>query len=217
MHQTLIQFPEIQLRQRDGHKVRGYFAHLFRERSTLLHNHFADGRQIYRYPLVQYKVIGGVPTLVGIEEGARLLIELFMEIRELEISGRRIPILSKNIRTDEWPVGVNGTLYEYTFISPWIALNQKNYKRFICSEASAQKAMLNNNVCSHILSFMKGIGYYEEKRILSSAKLRAVPVQLKNQPMKGFVGTFRTNVRLPEYIGLGKSVSRGFGTLRLSR
>ncbi len=31
--------------------------------------------------------------------------------------------------------------------------------------------------------------------------------------MIGFVGTFRINFHIPDHAGLGKSVSRGFGTV----
>ena len=31
--------------------------------------------------------------------------------------------------------------------------------------------------------------------------------------MVGFVGTFRVNFHIPEHAGIGKSVSRGFGTV----
>ena len=80
INQTLIRFPEIALATRDAHKLRGFFGDLFREHSPLLHNHFEDGSLRYAYPLVQYKVIDGVPMLVGFGEGSRLLIELFIKI-----------------------------------------------------------------------------------------------------------------------------------------
>ena len=83
--QTTITFPEIVLRVRDGHKLRGYFGNVFREHSELLHNHFADGSPQYRYSLVQYKVIDRVPMLVGLGEAAALLIELFLKIKVLDI------------------------------------------------------------------------------------------------------------------------------------
>jgi len=35
----------------------------------------------------------------------------------------------------------------------------------------------------------------------------------KNQEMLTFQGKFVTNAVLPDYVGLGKSVSRGFGTI----
>lgn len=74
-----IQFPEIELRTRDAHKLRGYFGNLFKEHSPLLHNHWENGSVRYRYPTVQYKVIDKVPMLIGIEEGAELLPQLFFE------------------------------------------------------------------------------------------------------------------------------------------
>ena len=55
--QTIIKFPEISLKTRDAHKLRGYFGNIFKEHSPLLHNHFEDGTNRYAYPLVQYKVI----------------------------------------------------------------------------------------------------------------------------------------------------------------
>ncbi|GAB3029743.1 hypothetical protein [Spirosoma pulveris] len=77
---TTITFPEIALRTRDAHKLRGYFGELFKEHSPLLHNHLeadmpaeADGAVAvkfrYAYPLVQYKVLDQVPTLVGLGRG----------------------------------------------------------------------------------------------------------------------------------------------------
>ena len=38
--------------------------------------------------------------------------------------------------------------------------------------------------------------------------------RLKGVRMVGFKGTFAVNFELPDYIGLGKSVSRGFGTIK---
>src|SRR3954453_2232129 len=99
LHTTTITFPEIQLQARDAHKLRGYFGNLFREHSPLLHNHLESGESAYRYPLVQYKVLDGTPTLVGLNEGADLLISLFLNIKVLEIGGRSYPVLQKNIES----------------------------------------------------------------------------------------------------------------------
>mgnify|MGYP000253421783 CR=1 FL=1 len=37
---------------------------------------------------------------------------------------------------------------------------------------------------------------------------------LKGVPMLGFLGTFSVNFEIPDYWGIGKSVSRGFGTVK---
>ena len=39
-------------------------------------------------------------------------------------------------------------------------------------------------------------------------------VTLKGQKMLGFTGTFKTNFIIPDHLGLGKSVSRGFGVVK---
>ena len=44
--------------------------------------------------------------------------------------------------------------------------------------------------------------------------LKEVKIYLKHTPMLGFIGIFSINFTLPDYIGLGKSVSRGFGTIK---
>ena len=41
-----------------------------------------------------------------------------------------------------------------------------------------------------------------------------VLTQFKNQPMLGFQGEFVANVLLPDGVGLGKSVARGFGAVQ---
>ncbi|MBW2036735.1 MAG: hypothetical protein JRI41_04555 [Deltaproteobacteria bacterium] len=38
--------------------------------------------------------------------------------------------------------------------------------------------------------------------------------KVKFTPMLGFLGTFSVNFEIPDYWGIGKSVSRGFGTVK---
>ncbi|MGC9043447.1 MAG: CRISPR-associated endonuclease Cas6 [Myxococcota bacterium] len=44
--------------------------------------------------------------------------------------------------------------------------------------------------------------------------IKEVPTKLKGTPMLGFLGTFSVNFEIPDYWGIGKSVSRGFGTIK---
>jgi len=102
---TKIEFPEIELKTRDAHKLRGYFGELFKEHSPLLHNHYQDGSLRYRYPQIQYKVINKTPHLIGIDEGADLLTQLFLKIKEVNIDGKSYPIQSKNISQQQKEMG----------------------------------------------------------------------------------------------------------------
>lgn len=122
---TTITFPEINLLTRDGHKLRGFFGNFFKEHSPLLHNHFEDDEQKfrYKYSLVQYKVINRVPMLVGVAEAAELLISLFLRIKFIDIDGKRFDVLSKNINHQEIEIGVSDELFSYRFENMWMGLS----------------------------------------------------------------------------------------------
>ncbi len=212
--QTVIRFPDIRLQTRDAHKLRGYFGNLFREHSPLLHNHFEDGSLRYAYPLVQYKVIDGIPMLVGFRDGADLLAELFLKIKELDIDGNRYPVLSKHIDHRQVDLTPGDRLHRYTFKTLWMALNQKNYREYISlNDTAARKEMLDRLLRNNILSFYKGVDYWTDEKILATSEVRSKETHFKGKVMLGFTGTFTTNALLPDYAGIGKSVARGFGTV----
>lgn len=216
---TTLTFPHIRLATRDAHKLRGYFGNLFREHSPLLHNHLEGGGLRYAYPLVQYKVIRGVPALVGISEGARLLVDLFLQISELEIDGDRFPLDHKDLKCREVEAGYTEDLHCYRFVTQWMALNQDNYRVYQSLSIPEQEAKLRQVLRNHVLAAFKGMNIWLEpsQRILTQVDLATRSARFKDQKMITFSGTFTTNALLPRWIGLGKSVSRGFGTVELSR
>ena len=211
---TLIKFPEIQLKTRDGHKLRGYFGNLFKEHSNLLHNHYASGKAKYQYPLVQYKVIDNIPHLVGIEEGGKLLIELFLKIKQITIEDTTYIVNSKNITNTITEIGGFSKLNEYKFETLWMALNQKNHQKYLQLNSQDEKTeFLNKQIQNNILSFYKGVDFFIKERIMVTSKLNEKTTKFKDKTMLAFSGSFVTNAVLPELIGIGKSVSRGFGTI----
>ena len=213
---SIISFPEIRLPQRAAAQLRGFFGEYFREHSPLLHNHYADGRLRYRYPLVQYKVLGGVPVLLGLQEGAQLLAELFFQIKMLWIDGREYPVLERDIAFKNVPVGWSEQLNDYRFCSLWMPLNQQNYAEYQHKDEGERRAMLGRILTGNILSFFKGVGLYlpEDNRILVSLRPQEERLTgFKDQLMTGIAGGFTANVLLPDFIGLGKSVSRGYGAV----
>lgn len=212
--QTIIRFPEIQLRTRDAHKLRGYFGNLFKEKSELLHNHMGNGEFRYDYPQVQYKVIEQTPMLVAVKDGAKLLPELFLKIKELKIGQEVIPVHQKNIEAKQIEIGAVEEFQEYQFQTLWMCLNQKNHQRYENSTPDKQKQLLERILIGNILSFFKGMDYFVEEQIQVQIKCREKQTKFKNNTMVAFEGGFKTNVALPELIGLGKSVARGFGTMK---
>ena len=213
--QTIIRFPEIQLNTRDAHKLRGYFGDYFKLHSPLLHNHYEDGTLRYKYPLIQYKVIGQTPTLVALNEGAELLSSLFLKMDQIKLDNRNYPISSKNIEQRKITVGIGESLYEYEFETLWMALNQENHKEYIRLDAQEKHEKLNRILRNNILSFYKGAGIWLEEKVMSKGKFTEKETRFKDSKMLAFGGSFVTNACLPAGVGLGKSVSRGFGSIRL--
>ncbi len=215
--QTTITFPEISLLTRDAHKLRGFFGNIFKEHSILLHNHFQDDDSFRQgYSLVQYKVLKNIPTLVGLGEGAELLIELFLKMKYIEIDNQRIDIYSKNINHASIKIGVSDDLHHYKFENLWMPLNQENHRFYVSASVDEKKSMLNRILRNNILAFLKGMNATPspEDKILTSFKLKnEKESNFKNQKMITFLGDFTTNVSLPTGIGLGKSVARGFGSI----
>jgi len=212
--QTIIRFPDLRFQARDAHKLRGFFGNLFKEHSPLLHNHFEDGSLRYAYPLVQYKVVDKVPMLTGFGEGGRLLINLFLKIKKLDIDGVEYALNAKNIENKIIELGELSTLIEYRFKTLWMALNQKNFKQYSNLKTDIEKStFLDKQLQNNILSFYKGIGFYVNERIMVNGHYKEKTTLYKNKKMLAFEGNFVSNAIIPDYAGIGKSTSRGFGTI----
>ncbi len=216
IQKVTIQFPEIALQTRDAHKLRGYFGNIFKEYSPLLHNHFETGELRYRYPLVQYKVLDEIPTLVALQEGAELLVKLFLKIREIKISDNVYPIYGKNIKSEMITIGYGEELREYRFKTLWMGLNQQNFQKYALLATQEEKSKLLDKIMTgNILSFFKGLKIFLEpgQRIMAKGKFLEKKTRFKNREMLAFSGSFVVNACLPNDIGIGKAVSRGFGSI----
>mgnify|MGYP006151095383 CR=1 FL=1 len=214
IHQTIIRFPEIQLATRDAHKLRGYFGNIFQEYSPLLHNHLESGESAYRYPLVQYKVINRIPTLVGLNEGADLLINLFLKIKTLQIEDKTYQINQKNIESKTLEIGLSNELHSYRFQTLWMALNQENHQKYLHNSVSEQQKQLNILLQNNILSYFKAMNYWVNGQVMGMLQnVYEKETKFKDKSMIAFQADFVSNAVLPSFIGIGKSVARGFGTL----
>jgi hypothetical protein len=215
---TKIQFPEIELSTRDAHKLRGHFGSLFREHSEVLNNHYETGEVKYRYPLVQFKILNTIPTLIALEEGAELLAKLFLRIREINIDGKIYEVNSKNIESKKVEIGYTDELLEYKFETLWMALNQKNYALYMEGDDDAKTKMLNKILVGNILSFFKNMNLRlaQNEQLMAKVKVTEKATKFKDKTMIAFSGRFFCNAVLPNEIGLGKSVSRGFGSIKIN-
>jgi hypothetical protein len=112
---------------------------------------------------------------------------------------------------------IRATNYEhhYKFISPWLGLNPKNYGKYNdITMWKDRKLFLNNILIGNILSMAKGLGIIVDRKIYPKTHLDNISAIFKGLKMIGFTGEFKIRFKIPDFFGLGKGVSHGFGTVK---
>lgn len=113
-------------------------------------------------------------------------------------------------------VGFSNELIEYKFQTLWMGLNQKNYKEYTLLEEPHDKSkFLNKLIIGNVLGFFSNIKLQltPDERLFANVNVQEKTTKFKGNDMIAFSGNFVVNAFLQDFIGLGKSVSRGFGTV----
>lgn len=190
--------------------LRGYFGNFFRK-IIEFHNHLDQITFNYKSPNIQYRVIDGNLSILGINEGGDILLKSIEEIKldEIILDGIDNKIKEKEIKITFPELEIKDERYDYKFESFWIALNEENYKKYQKGEFS-----LDNQLRNNILEFFKLSGVQATKRIIAVGEFEEHKIIEKDTVILGFTGTFKTNVNLPDLIALGKRKSIGFGIIK---
>jgi len=208
-----ISFTDNRIGQGDIPKMRGYISHTFPQ-YTELHHHLEGDKLLYQYPHIQYKVLSNIPMVIGIDSGVEVLKSIYDKIDEFKIGCEIQIIFEKQIIVRNEEFVVSDKTKGYTFLTPWLALNQENYNKWNTLSNHEKQERLNRILIGNILSMAKGLRYVVTEEIKAEMDVRPVLTKLKGVPMVGFLGRFCVNFAIPDYLGLGKSVSRGFGTIK---
>jgi len=216
MKKSTLLLNNINLRPFQIHKFRGFVGNLFIEHD-LIHNHDEKGKPIYRYPLIQFKLIDKTPAIIAITDRAvSIFAELFMKLDKVKIEGTLIPVFEKDLKVEEVEFGYSNEIFMYEYVSPWIGLNQKNFTKYNNAGNDEKNQMLKKVMTGNILSMAKHLDCWlsQDQKIKIDHKLKKIKVNLKGKSMTAFKGIFKTNFLIPDYLGIGKSVSRGFGVVK---
>lgn len=182
--------------------------------NILFHNHLDDDKLLYKYPLIQYKTINRKPAIQCIDLGVHEIHKFFEKNSwDLIISDRKLEMKILRLDMNQFTMQVWDKLFNYS-IRNWIALNKQNYETYLTLDGLAEKvALLEKILTANILAFAKGINWTVDKPIIVKIKTLSETrdVKLKGRTVLGFNVMFASNVFIPKYIGLGKSVSLGFG------
>lgn len=183
--------------------------------NNLYHNHNDDLFR-YSYPLIQYKIIENEAAILCIDDGVNS-IEHILENPEfaLRIGQRTISMSIKSIKRFDFSLTFSDEKMSYS-ITKWLPLNQDRYSTYLHLPTVTDKIeFLEKILVGNLLSLAKGLGIILSQQI----ELEIIQVDeeqicnFKKMKMYAISLVFTTNLILPDFIGLGKGVSMGYGVI----
>ena len=197
--------------------LRGAVLHALGDNAELLyHNHTGVGSYRYSYPLIQYKRIHKKAAIFCIGDGVEAIGQ-FLSAQNFSVTlgHRPVQLSIEAVSPKRNLVQTWDTTFRY-HLRNWLPLNSDNYQEYMALDDLASRiAFLEKVLIGNLLSFAKGVGISVKEQIqcklLSIKEPRLVTV--KNVKMMAFDVEFKSNLSLPDYMGLGKHVSIGYGTV----
>jgi hypothetical protein len=212
-----------EIRQSEIAKFRGAVVAMLQNNNMLFHNHTEDNKLRYAYPLIQYKRIGGKAAIVCVGEGTEAIGEFFASplnplhggLSPLHIGDHDIVLELDIVKAGQILVQVWESDFVYQ-MRKWLPLNQENYVEFqTVEDLKSRCEFLERILVGNILSFAKGLGIHFDKEVKASiiSFEEKGEFRFKMINFAAFDVKFKSNVTIPNFVGLGKGVSHGFGTV----
>ena len=194
-------------------QLRGTLAEAFGA-DDLFHQHDANGKLLYRYPLVQYRWQAGQGLVVGWGEAASRLLALPWLDLALQLGEESVTVGDAALTLHYEPFGVSEQLLHYQLVSPVLLFKSENYRRYQRLDERGQRAERDRLLRSNLLMAMRGLGVeFPERLYAAFTRPRRWNCHYKGQEMAGIGGELVTNAMLPEGLAIGHAVSHGFGWL----
>ena len=183
---------------------------------VLFHNHLGEGFR-FSYPLIQYKTIRDKAAIICIGEGTQE-ISRFFENADLTLRlGETDAVFSvENVWAGQWILQTWQDTFLYS-VRNWLPLNKTNYEKYGAAEGVMDRIRILESVLTgNLLAMGKGLSHHFEKPVECTITDLSTMRQFtfKGVRLQGLDITFKTNVYLPDFIGLGKGASMGFGVVK---
>jgi hypothetical protein len=191
---------------------REYLADKLNEYVTQQRNNSAGF--IHRYPAVQCKMIKNTLTVVGISQGAEFLKQETDYEEKISRGENSCTVVGRDaaVRTEEF--GISPTTTDYEFLTPWLGLNQQNTKKFYELKGKQERdAFIGKILADGLATLAKSLDCKTPAPVTCRHTLRFRKDWIDNTSVMVFTGRFRTNLWIPDYLGIGRSVTLGFGTI----
>ncbi len=218
---TLTITYDLPISQREIPLFRGAVLKSLGDKANLLyHNHTGADTFRYAYPLIQYKRLNGKAAIVCIEEGVDLIGQLLIKMPPKITLGE----CPNDITVEKIvPARIMVQTWENSFdyhITTWLPLNSKNYLLYKSTTSLAERIVLLEKILKgNLISMLKGVDIHLEKELTVSIRNISDSYILYNKgvALMAFNADFITNMSIPNYLGVGKNASIGYGVVYQKR
>jgi hypothetical protein len=171
-------------------------------------------RQKFLYPRVQVKILNEQIYIVGINEGVDSIKAIAQKMDFLDFGNITFQVLDNEIEEHVNRFQPVSKLIRYRFVTPWVALNQTTGYRYRNLNNADRVNFLNRLLGQNIVFMAREMGMELEENIFTKVTLSSLfPRQVDENNWGAFDGEFRANFVLPNYLGIGNGITRGYGAL----
>ncbi len=168
-----------------------------------------------RYPRIQVKVLRRQLCVFGLEDGYPAALSFRDQLQSLEVEGQSLRVEGQQTLESSLHFEVpEATFCRYKFITPWVALNRRILAQYTSLMPRERIQYLNRLLVQNLLFLGREFDLRIPHTVSVRVKLQSIsPRVVEEQGSGSFKGYFTTNVQLPDYLGLGNSITKGLGTI----
>jgi len=171
-------------------------------------------RDHYLYPRVQVKVLNEQIYIIGVGDGSDCVLQLIDKVSTLDFGNITFEVNDKNIIDMMDQFQQHDQLIRYRFVTPWVALNRTTGRKYRALNNSERVSFLNKLLGHNIVFIANDLGVDLIDKVFTKVNLTSLsPKHVDENSWWAFSGEFSTNFNLPNYIGLGNGITRGYGAI----
>jgi len=195
------------------YQVKGVFIRQYPDQPVIP---MLDGtyRDKFLYPRVQVKILNEQIYIIGIHEGVEPVLSLIKKFDIFDFGNITFEIQNTDIEQGNQQFIPTDRLIRYKFITPWVALNQMTGSKYRFLTNQEKPSFLNRLLGQNIVFMAKEVGVNLNNKVFTKVKVSSLfPKPVDDNKWGAFMGEFKTNFVLPNYIGVGNGITRGYGTI----
>ena len=171
-------------------------------------------RDRFLYPRVQVKILNEQIYIIGIHEGVDPVLSVAEKFEMFDFGNITFEVQDCDIENVDQQFIPSSRLVRYRFITPWVALNHMTGGKYRFLTNQEKPSYLNRLLGQNIIFLANEVGINLEDNIFTKVKVSSLfPRPVDENKWGAFMGEFKTNFVLPNYIGVGNGITRGFGTI----